>query len=159
MKGSTWISLFLLVALGVVGYMWFAATNQPNQVARDIDRTGDQIGNDVNQMGNDNRTGQLSDVTTIDYTGKNAKSCTECHKPGGEHSLSKEANAVQGHPKVSGDDYASCIRCHGGDKDYAFKFILHTGHLKEGSHFISNYGGQCTVCHQMQQNGKIIVKT
>ncbi|MBO8127112.1 MAG: NapC/NirT family cytochrome c [Firmicutes bacterium] len=164
MKGSTWVTVFLIVALGVVGYLWFASTNRDNRIARDLDNDNAQVGegvdidNDNDDDRNNNRVGQLSDVAA-DVRGENAKECNECHKPGSKYSLSNEAKAIEGHPPVSSDDVNNCMKCHKNpNKDYAFRYVLHTAHLGEDdSNFITKYNGRCTTCHRMEENGKIVV--
>lgn len=157
MKG--WVTGFLIIALAVVGYLWYSSTTNRDEVARDIGNTGNQVADQVNDgTRNNNNVGQLAEPT-VDRTGKNAKPCTECHKPGTQYSLSNEAKGIEGHPPVNSDEVSTCMRCHANEsKDYAFMYVLHTGHLgSEDSHFVTNYNGQCTTCHQMTQNGKVVV--
>ncbi len=152
---KSWVTAFLIVALAIVGYLWYASGTGRNQMAQDIKNTPGQVENKVGQV--TDKTGQLAEPAG-DLTGKNAKTCNDCHKPGSQYSLSNEAKNIQGHPKVTSDDVASCMKCHANpDKSYAFQYVLHTGHLKEGSTFVTKYNGRCTTCHKMESNGRIVV--
>ncbi|NLY55465.1 MAG: hypothetical protein GX058_03025 [Firmicutes bacterium] len=78
--------------------------------------------------------------------------CAACHT--GNYSLAKEANAIQGHPKVADNaNYDACVRCHGPNSKWPFGPILHKGHLVGAdNHFITNYGGDCKLCHVLDAN-------
>ena len=54
---KSWVTAFLIVALAIVGYLWYASSTGRNQMAQDIKNTPGQVENKVGQV--TDKTGQL----------------------------------------------------------------------------------------------------
>jgi len=114
---------------------------------------GDEDGAD----GADELAEKLERVTKDNAPG----GCGDCHRKINEekdYTLNAEAKAIADHPETNANTVAECIVCHDAESERPFRKILHRAHIIEGEHYTEEYDKNCINCHQVDEQGTVVVK-